>query len=254
MATIDSQIVAAATAELKLRDNAAAQSQAYSVLPQIHEEVIMNYRFPWAVKFFELFETAESKTASMGSINDPKARPLGTFYRVFKWPLDCIGHPEIYLRVNGSWTAYKITAAERVGNELHIPTSWIVSDQFIMRGLYLLPIDQACAGAAGGAIYKRVLELGVAARIAPNFDQGLAAEKNGEFMAQALRCRNGAGLQQATKRRSYLEPRGAIPFQPGDVNEPFASGYGGTIVYGTGDWPTPGPSAGLPPFEYGGGA
>ena len=252
MATIDSLIVGAATAELKLRDNQSAESQAYSVLPQIHEEVIMNYRFPWAVKFFDLIETAASKTEEQGSGNNPKNRPLGSFYRVFKWPLDCLGHPEIFLRIDGSWTAYKITSAERVGDELHIPTSWLVSDQFIMRGLYLPTIEKACTGAAGGAIYQRVLELGVAARIAPNWDQALAADKNNEFMAQALRCRNGAGLQQATQRRSYLNRGGSIPFQPGDANEPFAAGWGGTIAYGTRDWPTPGPEAGLPPFTYGG--
>ena len=242
MATIEAQIVAAAVAELKLRDNAGAESQAYSILPQIHEEVIMNYRFPWAVKFFNLVETAASRAAEDGAPETAAARPLGTYFRVFKWPLDCLGHPEIFFRINGSWTAQKMDQIQRVGNELHIPSAWLSTDEFIMRGIYLIPINDACAGAAGGAIYQRVLELGVAARVAPNFDQGLAVEKNNEFMAAALRCRSGSGLQQETRRRGYFAGRnqGAI-FHPGDASEPFAQFWGGTIAYGTGPFPPAGP-------------
>ena len=176
-------IVAGALRELNLAGNESAKQEGLLVLADVNREILESYRYPWALQFFDLTNGRESS--------------LGELYRAFDWPPDCIGRLEILWRDYSDYFSVVDNSARRVGDEVHVMTSLLQeSRHYYARGVrHYSPVD-AADSARGGEAYRRLLELSVALRLAPNHAEGREAVIMQKRMSAEFDARQSAGVNK----------------------------------------------------------
>ena len=196
-------IVAGALRELNVVGVQSAIDEGKLILADVNREILEGFRYPWALQFFQ--------------IGMARASTLGELYRAFTWPPDCIGRLEILWRDYSGYYSVIDNSARRVGDEVHVMTSLLHdSREYYARGVrHYSPVD-ASDSARGGEAYRRLLELSVALRLAPNHAEGREAVIIQKHSAAQFETRQSSGINKLSHQRMVASDPGMDAIINGD--------------------------------------